>query len=219
MRVGTAAASALGVLAVVAMLFGWARQPAPPGAPPLPVPAFTSPTAGSDPLEARVSRGTLLPSDCAEALAGPVDVAALLGAPVGSFSGQTVIGVPSLSVGLLERLTCNYQRVGERAPALVFWLSAFREPDAAARQRERNITAERGDTRASRPVAVGSASATLLTQPTRYLLIVSLDRYLVTVSLARGVLPAESVESIMVDLVRRVWPSLAPARTALPLTR
>jgi hypothetical protein len=220
MRVGTAAASALGALAALALLFGWVFHPAPPAGPPLPVPVFTSPTAGSDPLETRpVRRDTLLPRDCAQALSGPVDVAALLGAPVGSFSVQTVVGVPSPSVGLLERLTCSYQRAGERAPALVFWLNAFREPDAATRQQERNVTAERADTRASRPVLVGSATGTLLTQPTRYLLIVSLDRYLVTVSLARGVVRAEDVEAVTVDLVRRVWPNIAPGHTALRVTR
>lgn len=203
---------ALGTVLLLSGAFGWASQPAASEAPFLPVPTFAAPAPTLDPSAARVSRrATLLPTECGDLLSTPVDASALLAQPVGSLGAHAVVGVSSPSVGLLERLTCNYRRADRGAPVLVLGLGAFTDPGAAVRQRDRNIAAERGDTRAARHVPLGNASSTLLTQPTRYLLMVAYDRYTVTLQLARGVIPDDQVEQVLVDAARRVWPEVAPA--------
>ena len=202
----------LGTVLLLGGAFGWASQPAASETPLLPVPTFAAQPPTLDPSAARVARRpTLLPTDCANLLSGPVDASALLAQPVGSLGAHAVVGVNSPSVGLLERLTCNYRRADRGAPILVLGLAAFTDPAAAARQRERNIAAERGDTRAARNVPLGDASSTLLTQPAHYLLMVAYDRYTVTLRLARGIVPDDQVEQVLVDAARRVWPEVAPA--------
>jgi hypothetical protein len=187
------------------------------------VPTFDTPRSvdawpdGPAPLST-LPRSTLLPGDCSEVLAGPVDVAALFAAPVGSYTDRTVVGVASPSVGMLEQLSCTYQRqdTGENSGPLVLRLAAFADPAAAESQRNRNIAAEADDTRSARPVMVGNAHATLLTQPRDYLMLLAYDRYTMTLDLARGIVPDQNVEPVLTDLARRVWPNLAPARNPHP---
>lgn len=183
------------------------------------VPRFDTPRRVDAPPDGAPRRSTLLPGDCGEVLAGPVDVAALLAAPVGSYAGRTVVGVASPSVGMLEQLTCTYQRIGQDAGqdsgALVLRLAAFTDPAAAESQRSRNIAAE-ADARSARPVAVGDAHATLLTEPHGYLMLLAYDRYTVTLDLARGIVPDQNVEPVLTDLARRAWPNLVPARNPHP---
>jgi hypothetical protein len=166
------------------------------------------------------SRATLLPADCAGVLTGPVDAAGLLAQPTGSVAVHTMLGVPSTSVGLLERMSCGYQRSGPTggsgAPMLQLGLSAFSDSSAAGEQRLRNVAAERGDTRAAVPVALGEAAAVLLTEPTRTVLMAAYDRYTVTASLNHGVFPAAEEGPVLVDLTRRVLPNLAPAAAPAP---
>src|ERR1700754_3152115 len=193
----------LGTVLLLGGGFGWATQPAASEVPLLPVPTFAAQPPTLDPSAARAARRpTLLPTDCVDLLSAPVDASALLAQPVGSLGAHAVVGVSSPSGGLLERLTCNYRRSDRGAPVLVLALGAFTDPGAAARQRERNIVAERGDTRAARNVSLGDASSTLLTQPTQYQLLVAYDRYTLTLRLARGVIPDDQVEPVLADAAR-----------------
>lgn len=207
---------ALGAILVVGAALGWASTPSEPDGPTLPVPSFsgTAPTT-QDPAKL-AKRSTLLPIDCAGVLSKPVDAAALLAQPVGSLDASSVVGVPSPSVGMLERLTCTYRRVNQQDPVLVLWMAAFTDPGAATDQRDRNVAAERGDTRALKDVPLGRARATLLTQPSRYLLMLAYDRYNITLTLPKGVVPDPQVEPVLVDLARRVWPDIAPRAVATP---
>jgi hypothetical protein len=201
---------AIGVMVVVGFALAWANLPASRVPPTLAVPTFTAPTGQAGPAQDVAPRATLLPTDCVDVLTGPVDASALLGQPTGSVGVRTVWGVPAPSVGMLERVSCGYQRAGQGAPAMQLGLAAFTDQPSAAAQRVRNVAAERGDTRADVPVALGDAKADLLTQPTRSLLMVDYDRYTVTASLAHGVVPDDQVAPVLVDLVRRVLPTLTP---------
>jgi hypothetical protein len=195
--------------AAVAGLVGMTVQ-APPATAVVPVPTFTAAATTAPGASQPTERSTLLPSDCTEILPGPVDVAALLAQPVGSYQGQTVVGVGSPSVGMLEQLTCSYQRLNQNTPALVVRLGAFTDPDAAARQRDRNLAAEAGETIAAGPEAVGQARGALLTQPAHHQLFVACERYTITLSLARGTVPDREAELVLTDLTRRIWPNLSP---------
>jgi hypothetical protein len=181
------------------------------------VPTFTAQAEQAVPSPVR-SRATLLPADCAGVLSGPVDAAGLLAQPTGSVAVHTVLGVPSTSVGLLERMNCGYQRNGPTGgaggPMLQLGLAAFSDESAAEGQRLRNVAAERGDTLAAAPIALGEAHAVLLTEPARTVLMTAYDRYTVTASLDRGVFPAAREGPVLVDLVRRVLPNLAPPAAA-----
>lgn len=195
--------------ATAAGIWGVTRQ-APPPTSVVPVPIFTAPATTASRASQPTERSSLLPSDCTEILPGPVDVAALLAQPTGSYQAQTLVGVGSPSVGMLEQLTCTYQLLDQHAPALVVRLASFTDPDAAARQRNRNLAAEAGGTTAARPETVGKARGALLTQPAHHQLFVACERYTITLSLARGVVPDREVEQVLTDLTRRIWPNLSP---------
>jgi hypothetical protein len=197
-------------MVVVGFALGWASLPASRTPPALAVPTFAAQAGQLGPAATVAPRATLLPTDCAEVLTGPVDASALLGQPTGTVGVHTVMGVPAPSVGIVERVSCGYQAPGQGGPTLQLGLAAFTDAPSAAAQRLRNIAAERGDTRASAPVALGDAHAVLLNQPTRSLLMVDYDRYTVTASLAHGVVPDAQDGPVLVDLVRRVLPNLAP---------
>jgi len=155
-------------------------------------------------------RTTLLPTDCAELLVGSPDMSALLGQPLGTVGTRSVVGQPSPSVGQLERLTCSYSVPGQGAPALMLTAAGFTDPDAAAEQRGRNVAAESPDTQASRQVELGGAKATLLTEPSRTLLLVDFDRYTLSASIAPGVVPADKPEPVLTDLAQRILANLVP---------
>jgi hypothetical protein len=197
-------------MVVVGFALGWASLPASRTPPALAVPTFAAQAGQLGPTAAVAPRATLLPTDCAEVLTGPVDASALLGQPTGTVGVHTVMGVPAPSVGIVERVSCGYQGPRQGGPALQLGLVAFTDAPSAAAQRLRNIAAERGDTRASAPVALGDAHAVLLNQPSRSLLMVDYGRYTVTASLAHGVVPDAQDGPVLVDLVRRVLPNLAP---------
>ncbi|MBO0877210.1 MAG: hypothetical protein J2P19_27855, partial [Pseudonocardia sp.] len=63
------------------------RQPVQAARTAVAVPRFDTPRRVDARPDRPAPRSTLLPGDCADALAGPVDVAALLAAPVGSYTG------------------------------------------------------------------------------------------------------------------------------------
>ena len=125
MRLGVVVA--IGVMVVVGFALGWASLPASRTPPALAVPTFTAPAGQSEPVPAVAPRSTLLPTDCADVLTGPVDASALLGQPTGSVAVRTVMGMPAPSVGILERVSCGYQRAGQGVPAMQLGLAAFDE--------------------------------------------------------------------------------------------
>jgi hypothetical protein len=202
---------------VAGAVLAWVDAGASHGTPAVVVPAFTAQVEQAVPPPVQ-PRATLLPADCAEVLSGPVDAAGLLAQPTGSVAVHTMVGVPSTSVGLLERMSCGYQRNGPggRAgdPMLQLGLAAFNDGSAADEQRLRNVVAERDDTRAAAPIALGEARAVLLTEPARTVLMTAYGRYTVTASLNHGVFPAAQEGPVLVDLVRRVLPNLAPPTAA-----
>jgi hypothetical protein len=143
-------------------------------------------------------------------------MAALLGEPTGSVVVHTVIGVPAPQVGQVERLTCYYRTPGGSDQAVVLTLSAFTDPVSASAQRGRNLAAEQSDTQAAQPVALGSAEASLLAEPDRWLLLVSHDRYTLTASMVAGLVPDQQVAPLLTDLAQRVLPTLNPTSRLTP---
>ncbi|HEY1970284.1 MAG TPA: hypothetical protein VGH89_20190 [Pseudonocardia sp.] len=199
----------LGAALIAVLGYLWASQPVPKRLDPLAVPTFEDKAAHAG-RSTMVPRPTLLPTDCTDLLPGQPDMAALLGGPTGSVRVHSVIGVAAPSVGQLERLTCLYTQPGRPAPSVTVIIGVFADPTSAARQRDRNISAEGGDTRASAPAPLGAANATLLTEPARRLLMLAYDRYTVTAGLANGVLPDAEAGPMLTDLTQRMLPALTP---------
>jgi hypothetical protein len=200
-------------LAVAAVLVAgfsylWVHSPTGALTSPITLPSFATGDIATP--ETAPGRTTLLPTDCAELLVGSPDMSALLGQPLGTVGTRSVVGQPSPSVGQLERLTCSYSVPGQGAPALMLTAAGFTDPDAAAEQRGRNVAAESQDTQASRQVELGGAKATLLTEPSRTLLLVDFDRYTLSASIAPGVVPADKPERVLTDLAQRVLANLVP---------
>jgi hypothetical protein len=202
---------------VVGVALAWAGSPSSQGVAQLAIPTFAADPSAADAARAGVKpRATLLPTDCADTLTGPVDVAALLGQPTGSVTGHTVRGVGSPSVGLLERVNCTYSVARRPAPLLTVGLGAFADPASAARQRDRNLAAEQGDARSSVVVPLGDARAVLVTERDRRLLMVAYDRFTLTAALASGVVAESQVQPVLTDFARRVLPTLEPAAVPQP---
>lgn len=197
-------------LLVAALVYFWAREPAGDIAEPVAIPSFTAPAVKAAPPAAKPA--TLVPTDCGDLLAGSPNMAALLGQPVDAVSDYAVIGLPSPSVGQLERVTCNYTLVGQTPPGVVLTVAGFTTPEAAAAQRDRNVAAERGDTRAAEPVSIGAAQGVLLTEPGQQLLVVAVDRFLVSAGMQPRLAPGGQGKPVLVDLVQRVLANLLPRR-------
>jgi hypothetical protein len=206
-------AVAIGIMIVIGFALGWSSLPAAHSASTLAVPSFASQDgrAAAPPV---APRSTLLPTDCADVLTGPADASALLAQPTGSVGVHTVLGLAAPSVGLLERVSCAYQRGGQPSQLLGLNLAAFSDPRSADDQRLRNIAAERGDTRSATPVSLGGAKALLLAERTGARLMVAYDRYTVTATLPPGVVADAQAGPVLVDLVRRVLPTLPPPSAA-----
>ena len=204
------AAVTVAALLVTASGYFWAREPAGNIAEPVAIPSFTTPVVQPPPPAPK--RTTMVPTECGELLAGSPDMAALLGQPVDAVSNSAVIGLPSPSVGQLERVTCNYTLIGQTQAGVVLTVAGFISADAAAAQRDRNVVAEQRDTRAVEPVLIGAAQVVLLTEPRQHLLFIAVDRYLVTAGMVPGLAPGGQVKPVLIDLVQRVLANLVPRR-------
>jgi hypothetical protein len=144
-------------------------------------------------------------------------VAALLAQPVAAVSSHTVLGVGSPSVGLLERLDCSYRRRTDTATAtLQLRAQAYTDPGAASRHQEINVAAEGADAHTTENIAIGTAQAVLLPEPGRPVLMVTDARVNLTISLVDAVVPTLGTPEVLVDLARRVLPTLAPETTTPP---
>jgi hypothetical protein len=211
---GLRVVAALAVTTVMITGVNWACKPAPSDTDPVPLPEFNAPAtarAAPDPLR----RDTLLPTSCADLLTGSPDLTALLGQPIDSLDAHPIVGLPSASVGQLERLTCTYTQAGHNHPILVLTVAGFTDPAAAQVQRERNLTAERSDTLTDKPVTMGTAHATLLTEPGHTLLFVAAGRATLTADLTSGVVPSPQTEPLLTDLAQRILPNLTAPHTGV----
>lgn len=120
-------------------------------------------------------------------------------------------------MGQLERLTCTYTytQAGHNHPILVLTVAGFTDPAAAQVQRQRNITAERSDTLDDKPVTMGTAHATLLTEPGHTLLFLASGRDTLTADLTSGVVSSPQTEPLLTDLAQRILPNLTAPHTGV----
>lgn len=203
-----AVAAAVAAVLVLSLTYLWARAPVGGLTQPVAIPRFTGTVAAPPPSAS--NRATLLPTDCADLLAGGPDMSALLAQPVDSVTVRAIIGQPSPSVGQLERVTCNYTLPGRPTPQLVLTLSAFTTPEAAAAQRDRNLAAEGSDVRATEPAVIGAARGSVLREADGVFLLVAYDRYTVAEDIQPGVAPGGQDVPVLTDLAQRVLANLAP---------
>jgi hypothetical protein len=183
------------------------------GAPPPPttIPVFPAPPT---PTPGPAHRDTLLPTDCTQVLPEG-SAAALLAQPVDTVTAHPVLGVGSPSVGLLERLDCRYRRRGDTA-TLQLRAQAYTDPEAATQHWEINIAAEDGTVHTPQNIALGSAHAVLLPEPGRHVLVVTNAKVNLTISLLDAVVPTLATPDVLIDLARRVLPTLAPEPPSTP---
>jgi hypothetical protein len=192
------------------------------------LPGFTG-SARSSSAPAPIPRSTLLAAECPEDLPGPISVAALLGQPVDSVGVRSVRGVPAPSVGLLERVSCTYQRnegagssnsAGPARPVLVVTVAAFRDACSASQQRLRNLAAEQAPPSATSPVPVpGATETTLLDEPAASVLMMDAGRYTLAATLPHGLFPHSQEPSVLADLTGRLLTAILPSpdhQPALP---
>jgi hypothetical protein len=199
--------------AIFALLAGCSSAAAPgPG-----LPTFPGPEGGS--ASAAASRAAdvgVVPDDCARIL--PADqLVAVLGLPLNSIVVRTTVGVPAPTVGRVERMDCAYTGT---APAgsesgrrlLAINAAAYTTVAAARAQWTLNTAGEDG---VHRDEPVGSASGVLVERPGETLLAVQYGSGTVTLVLPDRPLPAGSTPaSMLVDLARRVLPTMAGAAPA-----
>lgn len=176
---------------------------------------------------ARPARETLLPTDCADVLSAE-QMAALLAQPIEGVSAHALIGQPAPSVGQLERVTCQYQRISgaggggvtpasqSTSPDVVIILTAYGNGEQARDQQATNVDAERAGARSVTNLSVGSAPAVLFDEGNQDVLMVTTGRSAVSVTLRRGVVATPDPRGVLVDLAQRVMPVLPAEGTASP---
>jgi hypothetical protein len=181
------------------------------------LPTFPGSDGGSASAAASIAADAgVVPDDCARIL--PVDqLVAVLGLPLNSIVVRTTVGVPAPSVGRVERMDCAYTATApagaDRGKRLLGINAAAYTTSAAARaQWTLNTAAEDG---VHRDAPVGSASGVLVERPGETLLAVQYGSGTVTLVLPARPLPAGSTPaSMLIDLARRVLPTMAGAAPA-----
>jgi len=174
------------------------------------VPTFAAgPTTGA--RTQAPDRETLLPPDCTDVVSGD-QMSALLGQPVDSVRVHTVLGLPAPSVGRLERVTCQYQRAGNRGatPDVELILAGYAARAAADKQLTTNAAAERSEAQSVENLSIGSARAVLFAERGKTVLMVNSGRSSVSMTMQHGVAPPNETRAVMIDLAQRVLPNLAP---------
>jgi hypothetical protein len=152
----------------------------------------------------------VVPDDCSRIL--PVDqLVAVLGLPLNSIVVRTTVGVPAPAVGRVERMDCAYTGTAPAGPdsgrRLLAINAAAYTTSAAARAQWLLNTA--GDE------PVGSAAGVLVERPGETLLAVQYGSGIVTLVLpSRPLPPGSTPASMLVDLARRVLPTMAGAARA-----
>jgi hypothetical protein len=155
-------------------------------------------------------RDTLLPADC-DGLLPAASVPALFALPEGSISDHGVVGVASPTVGMLERLSCTYDRAGDRGgPVLQLRAQAYTDISSASGHFEVNAAAEQHGSNGSHRLAIGTAPAVWIEEPGQHVLLVRDGRETLTVQLRNALAPQEYSQDLAVDLAQRVLPNLVP---------
>ncbi len=160
----------------------------------------------------------MLPDDCARVLPAS-ELVAVLGLPLDSVAVRTTVGVPTPSVGRVERIDCAYSGTPvsgrDSGKALLAVNAAAYDTPADARAQWRlNASTEDG---AHRDLPVGTASGVLVERAGEALLTVLYGSGTVTLTLPARPLPGGKTPDVMlVDLARRVLPTMAGA--APPVT-
>ena len=199
--------------AILTLLVGCSAAPEP--GPSLP----TFPASDDGSAATAASRSTdsgVVPDDCSRIL--PVDqLVAVLGLPLNSIVVRTTVGMPAPSVGRLERMDCAYTGTAPAGPdsgkrVLAINAAAYTSPDAAHAQWVLNTSGEDG---AHREQPVGSAAGVLVERPGETLLAVQYGSGVVTLVLPnRPLPPASTAAGMLVDLARRVLPTMPGAAPA-----
>jgi hypothetical protein len=162
-------------------------------------------------------RDTLPPADC-DGLLAARSVPALFALPEGSISDHSVVGVASPSVGMLERLSCSYDRVGERGgPVLQLRAQAYTDIASASGHFDVNTATEQHGSLDSHRLAIGTAPAMWIEEPGQHVLLVRDGRETLTVALRTALAPDEHSQDLTVDLVQRILPNLVPPPPAAAL--
>jgi hypothetical protein len=126
---------------------------------------------------------------------------------VDSVSVHTVQGVPSPSVGRLERIDCTYTvtdpDASPRGVVLRMTLGRYRDEIAAHYQHDRNVADQQNGASGSAEPELGAAAATLVQRDARTVLLTSYGAITVDLDLAKrpGPLPPQD---LLTDLARRV---------------
>ena len=175
------------------------------------IPTFSSAARAGGATAARTDRETLLPVDCTDVISGE-KMSALLGQPVDSVGVHTVLGLPAPAVGRLERMTCQYQRakVKGASPDVEMILAAYATRAQADGQQVTNVAAERREAQSASTLSIGSAHGVLFDERVKTVLMVTSGRSSVSMTMLRGVAASDQTRAVMVDLVQRVLPNLAP---------
>jgi hypothetical protein len=193
--------------AMLILLVGCSGPPVPgPSLPTFPASDAGTPSAAS----AMSTDSGVVPDDCSRIL--PVDqLVAVLGLPLNSVVVRTTVGVPAPSVGRVERMDCAYTGTAPAGPdsgkrVLAINAAAYTSPAAAHAQWVLNTEGEDG---AHREQPVGSAAGVLVERPGETLLAVQYGSGTVTLVLPnRPLPPASTAASTLVDLARRVLPTM-----------
>lgn len=196
------------VTAVAMALFmaaGCAADPEPgTRVPTFPPGARTSASAGGVLDDGKV------PDDCARLFPDSA-LGAWMGMPLGTVIVRTTIGVPSPSVGRIERVDCEYRGTagGPARGKMLLKLNAgaFTDSEAAYKQWRTNADNEDGT---RRDVPIGAASAALVERRGEALLMVVYGSGTLTVLLPDRPLPGGRQRGdALLDLALRVLPALA----------
>jgi hypothetical protein len=179
----------------------------------VPVPTF-APTAPTSTSAASTSdTGGRLPADCTQILE-PGELSALFGLPLERVVVRTIRGMPSPSVGRLERMTCTYTVPGAaQGVVLRMTVGAYSDPAAARDQHERNVADQQAGTSGSREPALGTAAATVLERDAGTMLLTASDAFTLDLDLPPRSGPLPSTD-LLVDLARRLLARLGPASSA-----
>ncbi len=199
--------------ALLALLAGCASAAVP--GPSLPTFPASGPGSSSAAASTAADAG-VVPDDCSRIL--PVgELVAVFGLPLDSVVVRTTVGVPAPSVGRIERMDCAYSGTAAAGPdtgkrLLGINAAAYTTPAAARAQWTLNAAGEDG---LHRDAPVGSASGVLVERPGETLLAVQYGSGTVTIVLPdRPLPPGSSPPTMLVDLARRVLPTMAGAAAA-----
>jgi hypothetical protein len=182
------------------------------------LPTFPASDVGASSAASTVRDAGVIPDDCSRILPTG-ELVAVFGMPLDSVVVRTTIGVPAPSVGRIERMDCAYSGTGPAGPAsgkrlLAINAAAYTTPAAARAQWLLNTAAEHG---MHRDAPVGSASGVLVERPGETLLAVQYGSGTVTLVLPdRPLPPGSTPASMLVDLVRRVLPTMAGVAPGAP---